>query len=117
MHILKEQSYHSPFATTWPVNYWNDELFGQGTVLNISPLGCRVAGTMTVTEGARLKLWMSPPHKEDQLCVEEARVLWVNNYEFGVEFRQLAAIDQRELATFLENAEHCQTLREGLPSS
>lgn len=29
-----------PFIAQWPVTYWNDELFGQGTVLEISPVGC-----------------------------------------------------------------------------
>lgn len=94
-----------PFIAQWPVTYWNDELFGQGTVLEISPVGCRMAGTMIVTEGVRLKLWIAPPDKQDQLCVEEARVLGVKDYEFEVAFRRLAAIDQRELRVFLENAE------------
>lgn len=64
-----------------------------------------MAGTMIVTEGVRLKLWIAPPDKQDQLCVEEARVLGVKDYEFEVAFRRLAAIDQRELRVFLENAE------------
>ena len=101
MHMMRAH----PFVARWPVTYWNDELFGQGTVLEISHAGCRMAGTMIVTEGVPLKLWIAPPDKQDQLCVEEARVLRVKDYEFEVAFRRLAAIDQRELLAFLENAE------------
>jgi hypothetical protein len=75
------------------VTYWNDELFGEGTVLNVSHLGCRMVGTMTVEEGMRLQLWISPPNKADQLCVQEARVLKVREHEFGIGFQRLAAID------------------------
>lgn len=105
MKTMQEQRQHPRSVAIWPVTYWNDELFGQGTVLNISPLGCRIAGTMTVVDGMQLKLWISPSNKEEALSVEEARVRWVKDHEFGVEFRRLAAIDHRELAVFLEHAE------------
>ena len=35
----------------------------------------RVAGTMTVLEGMRIKLWISPPHNEDEVGVEDATVI------------------------------------------
>jgi hypothetical protein len=111
MKTIKGQTTHSRFVAQWPVTYWNDELFGQGTVLNVSNLGCRMAGTMTVEEGMRLKLWISPPTKEDVLCIEEARVLWVKDHEFGVEFRSMDLIDQRELGVFLDNAERRQSFQ------
>ena len=111
MKTIKEQRAHSRFVTGWPVSYWNDELFGQGTVLNVSNVGCRMAGTMTVEKGMTLKLWISPPTKEDVLCIEEARVLWVKDHEFGVEFRSMPMIDQRELAAFLDSAERRQSFQ------
>ena len=111
MKTIKGQKAHSRFVAQWPVTYWNDELFGQGTVLNVSNLGCRMAGTMTVEEGMRLQLWISPPTKEDVLCIEEARVLWVKDHEFGVEFCSMAVIDQRELGAFLDNAERRQSFQ------
>ena len=116
MKTIKEQRHHPRCVAIWPVTYWNDELFGQGTVLNISPLGCRVAGTMTVVDGMRLKLWISPSN-EEPLSVEEARVRWVKDHEFGVEFRRLALIDHRELAAFLEHAERRHRFEAGQQSS
>ena len=111
MKTIKGQRTHSRFIAGWPVTYWNDELFGQGTVLNVSHVGCRMAGTMPVEKGMPLKLWISPPTKEDVLCIEEARVLWVKDHEFGVEFRSMAMIDQRELAAFLDSAERRQSFQ------
>ncbi len=111
MKTIDEGRCRSEYDARWAVTYWNDELFGQGTILNISHQGCRIAGTMTVVEGMRLKLWISPPTKEDELCVEEARVLWVNDYEFGLAFQRVAAIDRRELAVFLQNIERRQSFQ------
>jgi hypothetical protein len=116
MKTIKDQRFHSRFVARWPVTYWNDDLVGQGTILNISHLGCRMAGTMTVEEGMRLQLWIAPPNKADQLCVQEALVLWVRDHEFGIRFQRVAAIDQRELVVFLENAERRQSFRDGLTS-
>ena len=66
--------------------------------------------------GVPLKLWITPANKDDELCVEDARVLWVKDYEFGLEFRRLAAIDRRELALFLEQAARRQSFQESLDS-
>ena len=58
-----------------------------------------------------LKLSISPAHKEDKLCVEEARVLWVKEDAFGLEFRRLSPIDHRWLLRFLDNAERRNSYR------
>ena len=96
---------HARFQVQWPVTYWHETLFGQGTVLHISHTGCQVAGTMSVTVGMALKLCITPPHKDDQLSIEEAEVLWVADYQFGLGFRSVASLDRRKLRSFLENAE------------
>ena len=117
MKTITEQRSHWQVMAQWPVTYWNDELFGQGTVLNLSHRGCRVVGTMSVVDGMRIKLWISPPNQEDRLCVEEARVLWAKDYEFELAFQQLAAIDQRELAIVLQSAERGRSFQAILSSS
>ena len=117
MKAIKDQRSHWRFAARWPMTYSNDELFGHGTILNVCHTGCRVAGTMTVEEGMRLKLLITPPNKEEALCIEEARVLWVKDHEFGIGFRRMATIDQRELAAFLNSAERRQSFQPVLQSS
>ena len=109
--MVKERRAGHRVAARWPVTYWNAELFGQGTVLNVSHLGCRVAGTMTVADGMRVKLWISPPHKEDEVCVEDAEVIWANDHEFGVRFDRLSAVYRRGLAIVLQSAERRQSFQ------
>lgn len=117
MKALKGQRCHPRFVARWPATYWNDHLFGEGTVLNVSHLGCRMAGTMMVEQGMRLQLRIAPPHKEDQLCVHEARVLWAKDHEFGLEFIRLPLIDQRELSAYLEKAERRHSFQNAVHSS
>jgi hypothetical protein len=102
MKTTKAQRDYARFPVRWPVTYWNQGLFGQGTVLEVSHELCRVAGTISVAAGMVLQLWISPPQKEAPLCVEEARVLWVKDHEFWIELRRLPAIDRCELMGFLE---------------
>lgn len=102
---------HARFEVQWPLLYANDELIGHGTMLNVSRLGCQIAGTMPVSEGMQLRIWVTPPHREETLCVEEARVLWVKGHEFGVELRRLAPFHQRWLQSFLETAERRDSFR------
>lgn len=106
--------HHVRFAVKWPVTYWNERLWGQGTVLDVSHVCCQLAGTITVAVGMVLKLLVSPPHKEEKLCIEEARVLWVRGYEFGVELRHLPSTDHYWLIGFLERAERRNSFRRGL---
>jgi hypothetical protein len=116
MKTTKSLRHHARFAVRWPVTYWNEGLFGQGTVLDVSHVGCQMAGTMPVAVGIVLKLWIRPPYREDKLCVEEARVLWAKDYEFGLELRRLPARDHRWLMGFLETAERRNSFRRFLQS-
>ena len=108
--------YHARFAVKWPVTYGNEELFGRGTVLDVSHAACQLAGTMPVAVGMRLKLWIAPPHRENSLCVDEARVLWVKDHGCGLEFRGLSSRDQRWLMGFLETAERRNSFQRLLQS-
>jgi hypothetical protein len=65
-------------------------------------VACQLAGTMPVAVGMVLKLWVSPSHKDDERCLEEARVLWVRGQEFGLELRPK---DRQWLMAYLANAE------------
>src|SRR4051794_5115380 len=106
----KAQRYYPRGLVRWPVLYWNEGLFGQGTVLEISDQRCRVAGTASVAAAMALKLYISPPDKEEPLSVQEARVFWIKDHEFWLELRRLPAIDRFDLMCFLDYAERHQSL-------
>jgi len=105
MGTIERHRHHARFDIRWPVLYGNDELLGQGTLLDISEMDCRVAGTMPVTAGMVLNLWVFPPHEGDELYVEEARVLWVNGQEFGFDIGRFQLPDLQWLKDDLERAD------------
>ena len=106
MASLKAPRPHVPLTVQWPLLYANEELVGQGTLLNLSHCECQVgecqvAGTLPVAAGMVLKLWISPKHRDDAIYVEEARVLWARANEFGLELCQVDVEDHEWLLSFL----------------
>ena len=113
MQTNKGFRHHARFAVRWPVTYWSEGvLFGQGTMLDVSHVACRFAGTMPVAVGMVLKARIAPPQRENPLYVGEARVLWADGYKFGLELRGLSATDHRWLIGFLHNAERRNSLKQ-----
>lgn len=78
---------HARFAVKWAVTYSNDQLIGEGTVVNVCNGGCQIAGSIAATVGTRLELSISPSSKDDPLFVEIAEVRWNKDDQFGLEFR------------------------------
>ena len=106
MGTIKRHRDHPRLDVRWPVLYGDDELLGQGTLLDVSGVGARVVGTMPVAAGKRLKLWVFPPQEGDELYVEETRVLWVNGQEFAIDLCHLLSQDHQGLKDSSERAEH-----------
>jgi len=105
MGTIERHRHHARFDIRWPVLYGNDELLGQGTLLDVSEVDCRVAGTMPVATGMVLNLWVFPPYEAHELYVEEARVLWVNGQEFGFDIGCFQLQDHQCLKDDCEPAE------------
>jgi hypothetical protein len=94
---------HSRFPVSWPVLYGNNAFFAEGTVLDLTARGWRVAGSMPVTPGMQLTLQVSIPEHSAPLCVHRATVLWVLDHEFAIEAHEMAPIDQAWVAEFLRH--------------
>lgn len=105
MAYLSERRKGGRFEVRWPLLYTAEDIIGQGTILNVSSIGCQVAGNMPAAVGMTLKVWVWPSQRGEALCVEEARVLWVKAHEFGIEFVRLSHHEQQWLRGFLETAE------------
>lgn len=111
MGSFKGLRQHARFVVQWPMIYANEEVIGQGTLLNVSHVGCQGVGTMPLAVGMRLKMWVSPAHRENPLHVKEARVLWSSAHEFGLELRDVDPADHQWLISFLEHAERRTSFR------
>jgi hypothetical protein len=90
----------SHVPVSWPVLYGNGEFLAAGTVLNLTSLGWRVAGTMPVAPGMELTLQVSIPERPTPLSVYRATVLCVNGDEFSIETHEMAPSDHTWVTAF-----------------
>lgn len=92
---------HSRFPVRWSMFYGNDQFLAEGTVLDVTALGWRVAGTMAVIPGTHITLQVWVPDKIRPLYVPRATVLWVTGQEFAIEVQDMAPRDQAWLTEYL----------------
>jgi hypothetical protein len=92
---------HSRFPVSWPVLYGNDDFLAEGTVLDLTALGWRVAGSMPVIPSMQLTLKVSVPDRSIPLCIRRATVLWVHDHQFAIETHAMAPSDQAWVTEFL----------------
>ena len=69
-----------------------------GTVLNLSMVGCRCRTGLVVQIGDTLRLLIHVPQYEHPLYVALAEVRWSQGQEFGVEFIHMELEDRHRLA-------------------
>lgn len=93
----------SRFPVRWLVLYGNDQFLAEGTVLDVTALGWRVAGTMAVVPGLHITLQVWVPDKATPLSVQRATVLWVTGHEFAIEVHEMVPRDQAWLTDFLNH--------------
>ena len=92
---------YSRYPVRWPMLYGSDELVAEGTVLDLTSLGWRLAGSMPVVPGMQLALQISLPERSAPLQIKRATVLWVKDHEFAIEAQEMAPIDQAWVDEFL----------------
>lgn len=92
---------HSRFPVSWPLLYGNKTFVAEGTVLDLTALGWRVAGSIRVVPGMELSLQVSVPERSTPLCVRRATVLWVHDHEFAIEAHEMTTTDQAWVTEFL----------------
>ncbi len=92
---------YSRFPVSWPLLYGNEAFVAEGTVLDLTALGWRVAGSVPVVPGMELTLQVSVPERSTPLCVRRATVLWVHDHEFAIEAHEMATVDQAWVTEFL----------------
>ena len=88
---------------TQRVAYRNAQGRGEGTLLDLSPRGCRIQGVAPGSCGTRLrvKLWLADPSRSVE--IELAAIRWVKPDEFGVLFLDVPPYVQRRLAQVFQS--------------
>ena len=69
-----------------PVTLIGDYVLGEGTVINLSVLGCGIKSTTPLHQGTYVELRMLPPNSELPVPVELAKVKWVAGTQIGIQF-------------------------------
>lgn len=92
---------YSRYPVRWPMLYGSDELVAEGTVLDLTSVGWRLAGSMPVVPGMQLALQISVPERSTPLVIKRATVLWVKDHEFAIEAYEMAPIDHAWVDDFL----------------
>lgn len=78
-------------------------LMGDGVVTNLSASGIGIRGSLPVTPGMELALFVDLPGVEEPLCIAQSRVSWVEGRRFGLELGTLKLEEQNHLRFFLCN--------------
>ena len=94
---------HSRFPVSWPVLYGDGAFLAEGTVLDLTARGWRVAGSMPVLPGMQLSLKVSVLDRSTPLCIHRAIVLWVKEHEFAIEASEIVPDDKAWVAEFLRH--------------
>src|SRR5690349_15062913 len=71
-------------ALSWQVFYGSGELVGQGSIIDVHEIGCRVTGRTPVEVGTHLRLCIWPTDNPTDIVVAQGTVKWTRGLEFGI---------------------------------
>jgi hypothetical protein len=69
-----------------------------GTILDLSPHGCKIQSDMRVVPRMNLVVHVDVPGQESMIAIKQAGVRWVQGGLFGVEFIDLNPSTSQQLA-------------------
>jgi hypothetical protein len=93
-----EQRYHPRVSVDWPMVFFTPQVFGHGTVVDVSALAWRIRGSVPLVAGMHLAVRVWPqvpvgPPRSGYFEIEEGTVLWARDKEFALEIYQVRAQD------------------------
>lgn len=74
---------------------------GEGTVVDLSDTGCRIATLIQVPRETNLELRLMAPDDRLPITIESCIVRWSWNHEFGVQFLKTREEDRARLSQFV----------------
>jgi c-di-GMP-binding flagellar brake protein YcgR len=78
-----------------------DEETGDGTILNLSPGGCKIASEGMITVGQPYSLILQLPSFPAPISIDAAIVRWIGEDAFGFKFDALQPEQEEQLRDFL----------------
>ncbi|MEQ1794787.1 MAG: PilZ domain-containing protein [Nitrospira sp.] len=85
----KREHYRLPLPTSYPVMFAGTSAIGEGTITNLSVLGCTIECAAVPPYATNLLLRLILPDKQESLPIDEAEVRWMDERRIGVHFRKV----------------------------
>ena len=86
---------------TYPAMYCVTSTVGEGTITNISAMGCTIEADQPLLADQRIALRLMLPDQQESLPIDEAYVRWVNGNLAGIEFIQVERTANLRLHAFI----------------
>ena len=85
----------------YPVMYSVVSTVGEGTITNLSPVGCTIETDQPLLEEQDVALCLLLPDQQESLPIELAQIRWVNGNRAGIEFVQVERTANLRLHSFV----------------
>jgi hypothetical protein len=82
------RTYHR-FPLHYPVIFGGAPFVGEGTLTNLSLMGCSVLCDREVLCGSDVRVSVLLPNQTSALSIDLGTIKWVQGHQFGVEFLRL----------------------------
>jgi hypothetical protein len=94
--------YHR-FTLSCPVVFGGAPFVGEGTLTNLSMMGCSVMSDREVLCGSAVRVSVLLPNQPRALSIDLGTIKWVQGHQFGVEFLRLPIEARQRLNSTLRN--------------
>jgi len=99
---------------TYPAMYCVVSTVGEGTITNLSAIGCTIETDEPLPEDYRVALRLLLPDQRESLPIDEAQIRWVHGTRAGMEFVQVERKANLRLHSFVwdKMIERIQTIQQ-----
>ena len=92
---------HLRYKVEFPATFAGDHA-GMGIVYNLGVGGCKMVSHRKVKSGDLLSVHLNVPEQNTPISILAAKVQWVLEHGFGVEFLEIQKVEQARLERFLD---------------
>jgi PilZ domain-containing protein len=105
-----EQRKYDRVSVEYVASFSGPTYRAEGTVLNLSMVGCRARSVSAVKKDDSLGVLIDVPQYEHPLYVSRAEVRWSDGQHFGMEFMYMELEDRQRLGEIIRAIEAAKAL-------
>ncbi len=89
----------------FPEGGFEGEPFGYGRIFNLCEYGCKAKSETVFPTGRHLTIEIADPYQNTPVQVQVAVVRWAMEYDLGLEFLKMEAVDRKRLDQIIQGLE------------